>query len=235
MPEIRVSTPTGAPPLEMDRVTKVYGSGAREGQAAVREVSLRVDPGELLLVEGPSGSGKTTLLALAGGLLAPTSGHVRVAGIAVERLAPRDRPAFRCRHVGFVFQRGLLVEALSVEENLEVALHAAGLFRPESARRARALLERFGVAHCARRAPKSLSGGERQRVAVARAFANEPTLVLADEPTGSLDGAAGRSVMQALAEAAHENGRAVVVVSHDPRIRSFADRILEMVDGCLHA
>ncbi|HEX6085938.1 MAG TPA: ABC transporter ATP-binding protein [Thermoanaerobaculia bacterium] len=194
--------------------------------AVVDGVSLDVHRGEMLLIIGPNGSGKTTLLSMLGGLVRPTRGSVRIDGRALEEMPQRELEEFRLKRVGFVFQTFRLIDALSVRENVQLVLDLAG-----SSNSADAMLERVNAQHLAHRNTKALSGGEKQRVAIARALANDPAIVLADEPTGSLDSAAGEAAIALLRDAARRDGRAVVVVSHDTRIAPHADRVVHMLDG----
>jgi len=200
---------------------------------AVRDAELTVAPGEVVLLLGPSGGGKTTLLSILGCVARPTSGALDICGRDAATLGPRERPAFRLRHVGFVFQTHRLLDALTAAENVEVPLGLAGVPRPESRERARGLLERLGLSHRAGFRPDALSGGERQRVAVARALALDPPLLLADEPTGTLDSAAGTAVIELLRGAAAERGAGVVIATHDERVAARADIVLRMEDGRL--
>jgi putative ABC transport system ATP-binding protein len=213
----------------------LFKTFAQASVSAVREASVDVRAGELVLVTGPSGSGKTTLLSMLGGLISPTSGWVELGGEAITRLSQQALTALRLRRVGFVFQSFQLIDGLTVAENVELPLNLAGVLRPRSSDRANLLLEEIGLSARLRFRPRALSGGEKQRVAIARAFANDPPLILADEPTGSLDSHAGRQVIELLRAAAADHGKAVLVVSHDPRIRRHADRILQMEDGLLRA
>ncbi|TFG52061.1 MAG: ABC transporter ATP-binding protein [Gemmatimonadales bacterium] len=214
-------------------VSRSFGSGEYRVDAVVN-ASLAVTAGELVLVMGPSGSGKTTLLSLAGSLLAPSTGSVVIAGQRLATLSPNGLADVRLRTIGFVYQAFRLIDALTVEENVELPLNLAGHRRPHSQRRARDLLDRVGLDVRRTLAPRALSGGEKQRVAIARALANDPAVLLADEPTGSLDARAGAAVIQLLHDSAHRWGRAVLVVSHDARLREFADRVLTMEDGTIH-
>ena len=193
---------------------------------AVDDVSLNVASGEVVLIIGPNGSGKTTLLSMLGGLVRPTRGSVTVDGRPLQELPQRELEDFRLRRVGFVFQTFRLIDALSVRENVQLVLDLAG-----SRRAPGDLLERVGAAHLGMRSTRALSGGEKQRVAIARALANDPAILLADEPTGSLDSAAGEAAITLLWDAAHQDGRAVVIVSHDVRIEHHADRVVRMLDG----
>ena len=223
-----------APAAVLAHVWRRFGSGDALVEA-VRDVSLELERGRLTLIQGPSGSGKTTLLSIAGALLPPSEGRVAVAGQDLGALAPERLAALRLRSIGFVFQAFRLVDALTLEENVELPLNLAGVRRPASRLRARELADALGLAGRARLFPGALSGGEKQRAAIARALANDPPLLLADEPTGSLDARSGREVIRLLHEAAHADGRAVLVVSHDPRVAAFADRVLLLEDGTLRA
>ena len=213
-------------------VSKVFGSGNTE-VVAVEKVDLHVVAGELVLIMGPSGSGKTTLLSMLGGLLRPTEGRIWVAGEELTGLSERRLSEVRRRLVGFVFQSFNLLEALNVMENVEIALDVAGNHGSEARETASKLLSRLGLGERLRFRPRSLSGGEKQRVSLARALVNETRVILADEPTANLDAKNGREVMSLLKAVTREKDRAVVVVSHDERIRSVADRVLWLEDGRL--
>ena len=221
------------PALRLDEVTRVYGRGSTAVHA-VNGVSLELAAEDVVAIVGPSGSGKTTLLQLAAGIDRPTAGRVLHSGRDIGRLAERDLTTLRRREIGFVFQFFNLVPALSAEENVALPLRLASMPRPEARERARSLLERVGLAGRAEHLPSEMSGGEQQRVAIARALAAGPRLILADEPTGNLDGETGRTAMQLLVEAAREHGAAVLVVTHDARVVPYADRVLRMSDGLLH-
>jgi putative ABC transport system ATP-binding protein len=216
--------------LELCCVSKRVGSGAH-AISAVREVSLALASRDVVLLEGPSGAGKTTLLTLAAGLLTPDGGEVVLGGARLRALAPGAVRGLRARAVGFVFQRANLLSALTVRENVLIAAALAGLSRGEAEARADRLLDRLGLGAVGSRLPERLSGGEEQRVAVARSLVHGPLVVLADEPTGSLDGASGRAVAETLAELARESGAAVLVATHDQRLRDLASRRLHMSDG----
>ena len=224
--------------LRATGVTKVFGEGERAVRA-VDGVDLTVQAGELLLIMGPSGSGKTTLLTIIGGLLRPTSGSVFIDGMEITALGEKDLTALRRRAVGFIFQSFNLWESLSVLENVELALNIAGRNGGYARRHARQLLEERGLGQRLRFRARDLSGGEKQRVSIARALANDPQLILADEPTANLDSKHGREVMHLLRDIAKSDGpsagvnarRAVIVVSHDQRLREVADRVLWLEDG----
>ena len=220
--------------LRAEAVDKVY----REGDAEVRAVdgvSITLAAGEVTLVMGPSGSGKTTLLFLLGGLLRPTAGHVWVDGHDLAALPERKLPGVRLRTFGFVFQDFNLLANLTAQENVQVPLELAGAPVAKAEARAAKLLTRLGLENRLDFLPEKLSGGEKQRVSIARALANRPRVILADEPTANLDSKLGKEVVGLLKGAAHEANAAVVMVSHDSRIVDAADRLLLMEDGRLVA
>jgi putative ABC transport system ATP-binding protein len=218
--------------LEAHSLTKLFGSGP-SAVRAVDGVDLTIRRGEILLIMGPSGSGKTTLLTLIGGLLKPTSGSVRINGLDITAMSESELPRVRRRYVGFIFQSFNLLESLSAEENVEVALNLAGTGGRSAGEKAGRLLDDLGMGHRLRFKPNDLSGGEKQRVSIARALANEPQLILADEPTANLDSKHGQEIVHLLRDIAKEQGRSVVIVSHDGRIREMADRVLRLEDGRL--
>jgi putative ABC transport system ATP-binding protein len=226
------SPPPGEMPvvLRLHDVSKVFGTGAA-AVTAVDGVDLEVRAGELVLIMGPSGSGKTTLLTVAGGLLSPTQGTVSVAGHELTALGHQDVARVRREVVGFIFQSFNLLANLTAWENVGLPAQLAGTPAKAVKARAHALLARFGLTARASFRPDQLSGGEKQRVSVARALVNDPPLILADEPTANLDARRGHEVMRLLRDIAHAEGRAVVIVSHDARIRAFADRVLWLEDG----
>jgi putative ABC transport system ATP-binding protein len=196
---------------------------------AVRDVSLTVHRGEVVLIIGPNGSGKTTLLSMLGGLMRPTRGTIHLGDRALHELSDSALTDFRLRHVGFVFQGFRLLDVLSVRENVQLVIEMAGGRNARHA--AEEMLAHVDALHLADRSPRVLSGGEKQRVAIARALANQPDLILADEPTGSLDSTAGESAIVLLTDTARAEGSGVVIVSHDTRIERHADRIIRMSDG----
>lgn len=226
----------GSPPVVAVRgLTKTYGEGVTE-VAAVRQVDLDVHAGEVLLVMGPSGSGKTTLLLMLGALLRPTAGSITVTGrdgrtVDLAATPERQLPGLRAHSFGFIFQDYALLDALTATENIAVAANIAGLPGAAANSRAHELLERVGLSHRAAARPSQMSGGEQQRVAVARALANDPPLLLADEPTANLDASRGRHLARLLRQLADDDRRSVVIVSHDDRLREVADRVLWLEDG----
>jgi putative ABC transport system ATP-binding protein len=222
------------PALELRDVRKLYRSGESE-IVAVDHATLTVEDAELLALVGPSGSGKSTLLSIAGGLLTPSEGTVRVAGEDVSTYGPKRLARFRRDHVGFVFQSVNLVPFLTVFENLFVVSELTGRRGRSTRRRAAALLEELGVAEKRNERASDLSGGERQRVAIGRALVNEPRLVLFDEPTSALDTERGVAVMRLIRREVVDRGIAGVVVTHDQRMARFCDRTVEIIDGRLAA
>jgi putative ABC transport system ATP-binding protein len=220
--------------LEVRDLTRVFGSG-RTAVRAIDGVSLEARAGELLLIMGPSGSGKTTLLSIIAGLLRPTSGRVLIDGHDVTAMKESQLPFIRRHMVGFVFQTFNLLEPLDALENVEVALNIAGERGKEARDKATAALDRLGMSDRLSFKPQALSGGEKQRVSVARALVTGAKLVLADEPTANLDSKHGREVVALLRDIAKKDRRAVVIVSHDDRIRGIADRIITLEDGRITA
>jgi putative ABC transport system ATP-binding protein len=216
--------------LVAQSLTKVFGSGDTAVEA-VRDVSLSVRAGEFVAIVGPSGSGKTTLLAMLGGLLTATGGQVIVGGIDISGLNEAQRARFRRERVGFVFQGFNLVPYLTAEQNLLVIPSISGKLDGETRARARQLLREMGVEKRAHHVPGELSGGERQRVAIGRALMNDPLLVLVDEPTSSLDSERGTEVVRSLAEEVKMRNKIGIMVTHDRRMLTHVDRVLEMADG----
>src|SRR5512144_1410514 len=216
--------------FQVTHVTKRYGSGATE-VIAVRDVSLAVAPGEVVLIMGPSGSGKTTLLLMLGALLKPTEGTIQLNGTLLSALAENRLPDIRLREFGFVFQDFNLLSALTVLENVAIVAELTGLKSGAARKKAAAILTDLGLGERLNFPPEKLSGGEKQRVAIARALVNDRTLILADEPTANLDSKIGHEIMRLLRSIAKEQGRSVIIVSHDQRIKDIADRVLWLEDG----
>lgn len=214
----------------MSKVTKVYREGSHE-VTAVDRVSLRLDKGEVLLLMGPSGSGKSTLLSMMGCILHPSTGEIRVDGQEVSHMPEDELPAIRKHYFGFVFQAFNLFPSLTAVENVELSLRLKG-WRQESLRReALQLLERVGLADRAHFHPGDLSGGQKQRVALARALGGDPPIILADEPTANLDSKRGLQVLELLQQYALDLGKAVAIVSHDPKAEIITDRVIVLEDG----
>ena len=220
------------PMLELRGVTRVYGAGEAEVRA-VAGVDLRILRGEFVALLGPSGCGKTTLLLMAGLLDAPTQGEVWIAGSRASGYDSAAAREFRRNTIGFVFQKPNLIPFLNAEENVRLGLRINDVPRQEARARSMELLEYLGVAARARNYPSQLSGGEQQRIAIARALANRPAIILADEPTAALDSARGRRVFEHFKRVASELGTAIIAVTHDHRSLDLVDRVLEMSDGRL--
>jgi putative ABC transport system ATP-binding protein len=218
--------------LEVQHVSKRFGSGVTEVDA-VRDISLEVHPGEVVLIMGPSGSGKTTLLLMLGALLKPTRGEIRLDGDLITALGERRLPGIRLNRIGFVFQDFNLLSALSALENVAMVAGLGGLHQKQARRKAAEILRGMGLGDRLNFLPDKLSGGEKQRVSIARALINDPTLILADEPTANLDSKIGHDVMHQLRRVAQEQDLSVVIVSHDQRIKDVADRVLWLEDGQL--
>ena len=220
------------PTLTVTNLVKSYGSGHTQ-IIAVNNVSLYINPGELVLIMGPSGSGKTTLLSMLGALLKPTSGKISLNGTDITSLKESDLPVIRAHKIGFIFQAFNLLEALTVRENILFPAHLMPGGTRGALTLADKLIERLGLSKRRNALPATLSGGEKQRVAIARALINQPQLILADEPTGNLDSQSGQDVMMVLHDIARDEGRSVILVTHDPRVEDVADRVLWLEDGVI--
>ncbi|MFO7299738.1 MAG: ABC transporter ATP-binding protein [Actinomycetes bacterium] len=216
--------------LEARGLGKTYTTGP-EPVVALRDVDLTVEEGTLTVVKGRSGSGKTTLLNLLGGLDEPTTGTVLVEGVDIHELSANELAEMRRKTIGFVFQTFGLLPILTAAENVEVPMRLARIDHEARRSRATALLEHVGLGGRARHRPHELSGGEQQRVAIARALANQPKLLLADEPTGQLDSRTGRTIIELILRVVREEGVAAIVATHDPTPMALADQVVELSDG----
>jgi len=227
------STPVAAEPVLVGRgIVKELGQGAGK-IVAVKGVDIELRSGELTLLMGPSGSGKTTLLSILGCILSPTKGTVSVAGTPTSGLSPERLATLRREHIGYIFQSYNLFPTLNALENVRIALDVAGIKGAKAIAQAKQALRDVGLGHKFESFPANLSGGEKQRVAVARAIASAPSIVLADEPTAALDSENGHGVMKLLAEIARSQNRSILVVTHDPRTLGYADRVIRIEDGLI--
>ena len=220
--------------LEVEGVVKVFEEGAQRVEV-LRGVSLDVEPGQVVALEGPSGSGKTTLLSIMGCILTPTAGTVTVAGEVADAARPRRLRDIRRRSIGFVFQQFNLFPALTALENVEYALNVKGVRGQDARTEALAVLERVSLADRMSFLPRDLSGGQKQRVAIARALAGSPRVLLADEPTANLDTAVGDQILDLFRDLARQESKGIVIVTHDPKVRRIADRVVGIRDGRLAA
>jgi len=218
------------PLLEAVNLTKDLGSGAAR-VAALKGVSLALNGGELTLLMGPSGSGKTTLLSILGCMLTPTEGTVHVCGNCVSGHGAEDLAKLRRNQIGFVFQSYHLFPTLTAADNVRLALDVRSTRDKNAMTKANEALAKVGLAHKTKSYPRQLSGGEQQRVAIARAVVGNPSVILADEPTAALDSENGKAIMKLLVEMAKDADRGVLVVTHDPRLVPYADRIIHIEDG----
>jgi putative ABC transport system ATP-binding protein len=220
--------------LTVRDVVKVFEEGSQRVEV-LRGVSMEVGPGEVVALEGPSGSGKTTLLSIMGCILTPTSGAVTVAGRKVDGGSQARLREVRRSSIGFVFQQYNLFPALSALENVTYSLNVKGVAGRAASDQARAALEKVGLGDRLGFLPRDLSGGQKQRVAIARALAGSPLVILADEPTANLDTATGTQVLELFRDVAKQENKALVIVTHDPKVRQVADRVVGIRDGRLAA
>lgn len=216
--------------LKAEQVTKTFQEG-RETVEALKGVSLTLGRGEIVAMEGPSGSGKTTFLSILGCILTPSSGRIEVDGTAVTADARRNLPEIRRRSIGFVFQQYNLFPALTAIENVEYALNIKGIKGRKGRVEAERVLEAVGLADRRAFLPRDLSGGQKQRVAVARALAGSPPILLADEPTANLDTTIGGQILELFRDLAKRENRGLLIVTHDPKVRRIADRVVQIRDG----
>ncbi|WP_013324277.1 ABC transporter ATP-binding protein [Gloeothece verrucosa] len=226
-----VTTPEGAA-IATKGVEMVYQTQA--GRFPIlKGIDLEIPYGSVEILMGPSGSGKTTLLTILAGLLTPTSGSVKLLGQEITTMSRKQLAKFRLHHIGFVFQDFNLFPALTAAENIEMAFHLKGIRGREARRQTQSLLEQVDLGDKGGNLPSQLSGGQKQRVAIARALVGRPQLIMADEPTASLDSQSGYTVVQLLRQLAREAGCTVLMVTHDPRILDLADRVIHLEDGKL--
>ena len=218
--------------LEATNVVKEFREGS-ESVSVLRGANLSLERGEIVALEGPSGSGKTTLLTILGCMLTPTSGRVEIEGRPVDPARPERLPEFRRASIGFVFQQFNLFPALTAAENVEYALNLKGVRGRAARSEAARVLEAVGLSDRARFLPRDLSGGQKQRVAIARALAGSAPIILADEPTANLDSQVGTQVLELFRTLAKREGRALLIVTHDPKVRDVADRVAHIRDGVI--
>jgi len=219
--------------IQAKNLSKTFGAGQTLVNALV-DVNLSVGEEEIAIIKGASGSGKTTLLAIIGCLMKPSSGEVMVAGNNVTHLNNKGQGSIRCNHLSFVFQSFNLIPYISAKKNVQLALGVAGKKGKEGSRRAKEMLELVGLGDKINFLPNELSGGQQQRVAIARALANDTEILLADEPTANLDSKNGQAIMEVFLKLKNELKKSIVVVTHDPRVAKFADRLYIMEDGRLN-
>lgn len=222
---------SGSNMIELVNVSKIFENDTEYYVRAVDEISLGMRSGEIITIAGPSGSGKTTLLSMIGGLISPTSGRIFIAEVETTKLSQRKLTELRLNQIGYIFQTFRLLDALTVQENVMLPLMLFGKKNGESTCIAKELLNEVKLSHRAKFMPAKLSGGEKQRVAIARALANEPKIILADEPTGSLDSKSGQNIIELICKMAKERNKTVIIVTHDERIQHYADKVIHMEDG----
>jgi len=216
--------------IQVSGLTKAFGKGNARTMA-LKDTSFDAREGDLQLIVGPSGCGKTTLLSVIAGTLVPDTGEVIVFGEPLHAMRSAAVTRFRRRYIGFIFQQFNLIPTLTLAENVSIPLLLAGSGTSKAERAATAMLDRVGLAGREKNHPRQLSGGQQQRVAIARALVHDPRLLICDEPTSALDRETGHQIMEILRDIARKPGRSVIVVTHDPRVYEFADRIAEMEDG----
>jgi len=216
--------------VSVTKVNKEFQAGD-EVIRVLDDISLDIQLGEMTMLVGPSGCGKTTLISIMSGILSATSGDVAVMGQSLNRMSDRQKVLFRRQHIGFIFQQYNLLPALTAAENAAMPLIAAGIDIESAVGQASAVLDQIGMGSQILKRPNQLSGGQQQRVAIARSLVHHPKFIVCDEPTAALDAKTGGDVMQILRNVANDQGRAVLIVTHDNRIHRFADRIVEMSDG----
>lgn len=218
------------PLLNLKEITKEYKLGETVVRA-LRSLDLSIEEGEIVAIMGPSGSGKSTLMHIIGALDTPSKGTAFLDGQDLERLKEKQLVALRGKKIGFVFQTFNLIQTLTAQQNVELPMIFQGIRRAERAQRAKELLVKVGLADRVRHKPSELSGGERQRVAIGRALANDPEIILADEPTGNLDTESGGAILEMLKGLCVDDGKTVIIVTHDPEATAIADRVIHLRDG----
>jgi putative ABC transport system ATP-binding protein len=216
--------------LHLDGVTKDYPLGSTVVKA-LRGLDLSIESGEIVAIMGPSGSGKSTLMHILGALDTPTGGTASLEGHDLQELSENELVTLRGKKVGFVFQTFNLIQALTAQQNVELPMIFLGVKKSARAERARALLEKVGLGERMAHRPNELSGGERQRVAIARALANDPEIILADEPTGNLDSETGATILELLKRLSIDEGKTMILITHDPDAAAIASRIIRLRDG----
>lgn len=217
-------------PVIVDRLEKVYGQHPNEVYA-LHDISLTVHPGEIVILMGPSGSGKTTLLSIIGCIISPSAGKIYISGEDIGALNQRELSHVRLKHIGFIFQEYNLFSTLTATQNVMVALDIRDIEPKKSRIIAMEALDAVGIANLHEKYPANMSGGQKQRLAIARAIASKPDIILADEPTAALDALNGQNIMALLKQLTAGGRRSAIVVTHDPRIQSYADRIIRIEDG----
>ncbi len=217
--------------IEVRGVTKVYNEGKESEVRVLKGIGLKVLNGEFVSIMGPSGSGKTTLLDIMGCLLKPTSGEVLIGGVETSGMGEGELARIRGKKIGFVFQQYNLISSYSALSNVELSLRINGKEKSAARARAKELLELVGLGERLSHRPGELSGGEQQRVAIARALANDPSIILGDEPTGNLDTRTGDKILQLLKDLNRKKGYTIVVISHDPDIKRYVDKVINIKDG----
>jgi putative ABC transport system ATP-binding protein len=215
--------------ITLDNVEKVYQLGETEVKA-LRGADVSIEPGEFVAVMGPSGSGKSTLMNMIGALDTPSTGNVQIASEEIAKMTENELAMLRSKKIGFVFQEFNLINSMNAWQNVALPMVFRNVSKAERKRRAKDLLSKVGLGDRTEHRPSELSGGQRQRVSIARALANDPEIILADEPTGNLDTKTGDAVMDLLTEL-NEQGKTIIMVTHDPNDAEYADRIVEIVDG----
>jgi ABC-type lipoprotein export system ATPase subunit len=218
------------PIIQATDLKKTYDMEDDVRVVALAGINLSIEEGAFVITMGPSGSGKSTLMQIVGGLDRPTSGEVRVGDYSINHLDEREMAVFRREMIGFVFQSFNLIPTMTALENVALPLRLNGMGRKERTQRAYELLVRVGLKDRVYHRPTQLSGGQQQRIAIARALANDPPIIMADEPTGNLDTASGKNILDILGEL-HNSGRTIFVVTHDPRMTPYADQVINMLDG----